>query len=501
MKKPCLVLFFFALVLFLVGSRQNVRAQTSAASLRVKADVQVKRKEFGAASQSFRAAALRYKSLGDYGAYKVLEEQAQRYETQISLFYEKPLTEQTARKYYTGKRLEPLYGVYLGAFIDREDGVKSAYQDENGQTHRDSNEWNRIMGKNHAMFFMYERYGNKFPQKWMDHLKRYGGAAQWVLTPDNLDKVSQGKYLLDLAFAARDSGIPIFLRFAGEMNGAWVPYHGDPAKYIQKFRLVAEVFHAYAPNVAMVWCPNDGPEDKITRYYPGEAAVDWVGVNFYNVPYFNADASKPAKWKNPADSLKFIYQTYAAKHPIMIGETAASHLSVVDGLLCPDFAADKIGQLYSSLPRLYPRVKAINWLSMNTLKYARQERQLNNYSLLDVPAVAIQYRDLISLPYFLEEVSREKPAQAPLETLRLSEGMTLRGIVPLSAWVKSYEQRPMVTFFLDGKMLKQFRAPGHYRFALDTQAYAPGTKTLTVEARDSRNKLAGKQTLKVKFIR
>jgi len=146
-------------------------------------------------------------------------------------------------------------------------------------------------------------------------------------------------------------------------------------------------------------------------------------------------------------------------------------------------------------------LKVWNNIEKDVDAFSAEERQLNNYSLLDVPAVAIQYRDLISLPYFLEEVSREKPAQAPLETLHLSEGMTLRGIVPLSAWVKSYEQRPMVTFFLDGKMLKQFRAPGHYRFALDTQAYAPGTKTLTVEARDSRNKLAGKQTLKVKFIR
>ena len=320
-------------------------------------------------------------------------------------------------------------------------------------------------------------------------------------TPENLDSVSQDKYLLDLAFAAKASGVPIFLRFAGEMNGDWTSYHSDPAKYIQKFRLVAEVFHAYAPNVAMVWCPNDVPEDKITRYFPGDDAVDWVGVNFYNVPYFNADASKPARWRNPADSLKFIYQTYAAKHPIMIGETAASHYSIVDNLPCPDFTIDKIGQLYSSLPRLYPRVKAVNWLSMNTLKYARSDRQLNNYSLLDDPSVAVQYRDMIAMPYFLEAVNPAEPTFAPMETVRLSEGATLEGVVTVSAWVKSYDQRPTVTYLLDGRPLRTFTVPGHYRFALDTAAYAPGKKTLTIEVRDSRHKLAGKQTIHVNFVR
>ena len=56
------------------------------------------------------------------------------------------------------------------------------------------------------------------------------------------------------------------------------------------------------------------------------------------------------------------------------------------------------GQLYSALPRLYPRVKAVHWLSMNNLKHAMPGRQLNNYSLLDEPAVAAQYARLRKKP-------------------------------------------------------------------------------------------------------
>ncbi len=490
--------FLFALLIFCVPPQASGQ---SAAGLKNRADALFLKGDYAGASKAYRAAAARYKQLGDYGAYKVLDERASRYAAQAILFHERFLTEAGARKYFSGKRLEPLYGTYLGAFIDREDGVRTTFQDENGQTHHDSEEWNRTVGKSHAIFFMYERYGGKFPKRWMDHLKKSGAAAQWVLSPENLDAVYQDRYLLNLAFAARDCGVPIFLRFGGEMNGNWTPYSGDPAKYIQKFRLVAEVFHAYAPNVAMVWCPNDSPEDKITRYYPGADAVDWVGVNFYNAPYFNADPAQPGRWRNPVDSLDFIYKTYSAKHPIMVGETAASHFSVVDNLPCLDYAEDKIGQLYSALPRLYPRIKAIHWLSMNTLRYARAERKLNNYSLLDAPDVTAQYRALISVPHFLEAVTPDKPAYAPLETLRMTEGMTLSGVVTLSAWVRSYEQRPTVTFLLDGKPIKQFRVPGHYRFSLDTAAYTPGLKTLTLEVRDSKNRVAGKQSLKVKLIR
>ena len=159
------------------------------------------------------------------------------------------------------------------------------------------------------------------------------------------------------------------------MNGDWTAstYGGNPALYRQKFQLVASVMHSVAPNVALVWCPNEIPEATIPSYFPGDDAVDWVGVNFYSVLYTDGDRARAADWRNPVDALDYVYRTYSPLHPIMVGEWAATHRSVEDSEDRDDFAISKIQQFYSELPLRYPRVKAVNWLSMNTMRYAEEE--------------------------------------------------------------------------------------------------------------------------------
>ncbi len=131
--------------------------------------------------------------------------------------------------------------------------------------------------------FTYKKYGNPFPAAFARELKSVNAALQIAWEPDSLDRVQDDKYLSDFAEAIRKSGIPVFVRFASEMNGSWVPYHGDPLQYRVKFRLVANRIREIAPNAAMVWSPNAIPEKPIDDYYPGSEYVDWVGVNFYSV--------------------------------------------------------------------------------------------------------------------------------------------------------------------------------------------------------------------------
>jgi hypothetical protein len=308
--------------------------------------------------------------------------------------------------------------------------------------------------------------------------------------------VQDDAYLRELAEAARDSGVPIFLRFASEMNGNWVPYHGNPTLYIQKFRLVASAFHRVAPNVALVWCVNDSPEAEIPRYYPGREYVDWVGVNFYSVPFNNGDIHQPAFARNPADSLRYIYATYARYHPIMIGEYAASHESQVDQRARPEFAIDKIGQLYAALPRLYPRVKAIHWFSVDAFKHPIMAPARNNYSLLDDEQIAEHYRQMIASPYFLSHVSVDAPEMAEERITPLHDGVQLRGQVTLSAWVKSYEQRPRVVYYVNGRESRRFALPGDYAWTLDTTLLPNGVATLKIVVLDSRGAVAGTQSVK-----
>jgi hypothetical protein len=250
----------------------------------------------------------------------------------------------------------------------------------------------------------------------------------------------------------------------------------------------------------MVWCPNEIPEVTIPSYFPGDDAVDWVGVNFYSVIFNDGDRARGASWRNPADALSYVYKTYSAKHPMMVGEWAATHKSVVDHVDHSEFAVDKIGQFYAALPRVYPRVKAVHWLSMNTEIYADGPRKLNDFSLLDSPEVADAYSKAIAPSYFLSQATPPAPtdSDAPQKIVALSSGTLFKGTVALSAYVRSYDQRPHVTYILGGT--RSYDAdvlPGAYGIDVDTRDFANGPLQVVVQVRDSRGRLVGRQAVTV----
>jgi beta-mannanase len=77
------------------------------------------------------------------------------------------------------------------------------------------------------------------------------------------------------------------------MNGDWTRYGGDPVRYKIAWKTVADVMSERAPNVALVWCVNHVPEKNIPAFYPGDPYVDWVGVNFYSVPFHDNNVIGP----------------------------------------------------------------------------------------------------------------------------------------------------------------------------------------------------------------
>ena len=178
-------------------------------------------------------------------------------------------------------KFEPAYGTYLGMYSEQDPKVGNIFT-----------KMQSVYGKS-MRFTWLMRIGDKaFRPSYAKRAKDAGGALQIAWEPDDgLDPVTDGAYLRSWAKEAKAAGIPIFLRFAGEMNGAWVKWHGNPAQYIAKFRMLHDVFAAEAPNVAMVWSPGDVPANDIDPYYPGDAYVDWVGVSLYIEPYENGDPS------------------------------------------------------------------------------------------------------------------------------------------------------------------------------------------------------------------
>ena len=304
-------------------------------------------------------------------------------------------------------KFEPPDGCYIGAYV--------ALDDASGG---DMTQFERLTAKKHASYFRYAGYGQPFPSNWVAEVKAAGAVPHIAWEPnDGLAPVKDDAYLRQWAADARDAGCPIFLRYASEMNGNWQAYSGNPRLYIEKWRLVHKVMSEVAPNVAMVWCPFAEPVSTIDAYYPGDAYVDWVGVNIYSVWVHDNDPTKPGG-EDPLQFLDPIYLRYADRKPVQICEYAATHFCLATKQTLSDFATEKMTRMYQMLRTKYPRVKMINWFSVDT---ARKGLASNDYAVTSDPAVLERYRALIADGHFLSNVvtgpvvvvSRPSPGKLP----------------------------------------------------------------------------------------
>ncbi|MBW3635054.1 MAG: hypothetical protein KY445_01155 [Armatimonadetes bacterium] len=441
---------------------------------------------FDEAARLEREQAAQYRRKRLIDAAIIHENQALALENQLQLFVDTPTTAQGAGRLFTGAALEPVAGCYLGAFIDRDDALGPRFLDENFQSHRSPEQFFARTGRKLGSLFMYLGYGQKFPSAWVARLKAAGVVPHIAWEPSSLAQVRDDAYLNGFARAARAADWPIFIRFASEMNGFWTPYHGNPALYVEKFRLVHRVLHRSAPRIATIWCVNNPPLGKAFDYYPGDDGCDWVGVNFYSVPYHENRRDKPAFDESPLALLDPIYRRFAAKKPIAICEFAASHQSVVDRKLIPEFAIEKINRLYGALPLRYPRVKMVNWFNMNTIRYPTAGKTLNNYLLTENEAVLRAWREATDSPHFLGAYQSLGDALPPVA--RPLNSQILHGPTRLRLWAKTYAPNPKVFLALDGKIIYRAQRTGAHTLDVDVSRLAKGRHTLTATLFDAQNR-------------
>jgi mannan endo-1,4-beta-mannosidase len=99
-------------------------------------------------------------------------------------------------------------------------------------------------------------------------------------------------YLQTFAEAVTSEGLPVVIRFDQEMNGNWFPWseglNGNVAgQFVQMWRHVWNIFQAAGANkyVIWLWAPNrvdNLPHSpSLSEFYPGDAYVDWVGIDAY----------------------------------------------------------------------------------------------------------------------------------------------------------------------------------------------------------------------------
>lgn len=250
-----------------------------------------------------------------------------------------------------------------------------------------------------------------------------------AITPAVIDELVQ-----DL-ISINDQGVPVIVRLAHEMNGSWYPWSQQPIAYKAAFTQVAAAVHAKAPGSAMMWAPNYGggypfaggqfevkpgtpdfaaldtngdgvvtmADDSYAPYYPGDDAVDWVGMSLYHwgarYPWGENELPEANKFAdqltgnyvgaNGDDSLLTdFYHVYGQDHgkPVAIPETAALYNPAVAGASEADIKRTWWEQIFSDETHAaFPNLKMINWF-----EWDKNEVEVNgriDWTVTNTPAI------------------------------------------------------------------------------------------------------------------
>lgn len=151
---------------------------------------------------------------------------------------------------------------------------------------------------------------------------------------------------------------PVFVDFAAEMNEeeGWGGH--DPDLYIAAYRHVHDVVaRAAGDRVVWVWAPNNVDSEgapPARDYYPGDAYVDWTGIDGYNWGTRDAGFS----WQSVEDVFADVYDDLSALgKPIIIGETASAE----EG----GSKAEWIASLAPTLRDRFPDIRAVVWFDVD----------------------------------------------------------------------------------------------------------------------------------------
>lgn len=262
-----------------------------------------------------------------------------------------------------------------------------------------------------------------------------------------------------VAGLAADPGVQTLVRFAPEMNGSWRPWGQQPERFVTAFRELAGAVHAAEPTAAMVWSPVYGSgypfreetgadseidlsgsrqlapldtngngrldegDDPYGPYYPGDDAVDWVGLFLYrfgqsqgverNVPPPPGELASrlDERWGYPGSGQQPFYDRFSVGtgHPLLL-ETAALHNPAVGGASALTLESRWWRQVLDSLAQ-HPMIGAISWLELS-----REEPEVADepvdWGVTRTPDLAAAFRaDLEASPVILAPVT--EPGTAP----------------------------------------------------------------------------------------
>lgn len=148
-------------------------------------------------------------------------------------------------------------------------------------------------------------------------------------------------------------GFRVMIRAFSEFDLPFLLYHGCGSAFISAWQRIVNIFQAQgATNVGWWWNPEEGVDREcVNASYPGDAYVDWIGSDWYNVCdvgntqcYSTPLHSGWAEWwelfhYNDTDSQ---YALWGGTKPFVVGETSAFY--------DPNAGTTKRGNWFRNIP-------------------------------------------------------------------------------------------------------------------------------------------------------
>ncbi|MGX7680576.1 glycoside hydrolase family 26 protein [Jatrophihabitans sp. DSM 45814] len=164
---------------------------------------------------------------------------------------------------------------------------------------------------------------------WMPEAKGGNNKDQSAYTLTKIIAGNWDAYLATWAAQVVQTGLPLVLRFAHEMNGSWYPWsatsHGNTRQqFIAAWQHVWNVFQAAGANKYVIWAwtpVRDTPGSGYPSFgsiYPGDKYVDWVGMSGYSY------GSKGPISYSSTFGYTFGKLKSLTKKPIFVAETSAA---------------------------------------------------------------------------------------------------------------------------------------------------------------------------------
>jgi hypothetical protein len=350
----------------------------------------------------------------------------------------------------------------------------------------DIHDFETLIGRQMDVFLWYESISENFYVDTFRPMAEEGRTIQLAWEPHDFgrDPLNQPDFRLRTITAGNHDaairrwarelkafGYTVYFRPMCEMNGDWVTWGGtvngnSPGDYIPAWRHLKTIFNQEgANNVKFVWAPNrDGDLtsalNTFNTYYPGDAYVDYVGINGYNWGRLYNTPDWTSEWQMFDTVFGPSYDAFTARtsKPLMIPEMSSTEVG--------GNKAAWITDAFARLPVRFPRIEIVTWFNIH---------KETDWPVDSSPASLSAFRAAVALP---------DSAPPSVDVTAPHSGATLSNDVTVTASASDDRAVSRVDFFL-GESLVASDSTAPYSGSITTRGFPNGSYDVKAVAYDA----------------